>query len=298
VGRVILGHILWAFMQVGAAHGQQIQSSGTFVADSFKIGEPVEYILTAKYPKSREVIFPDSSFNYAPFEYLRKSYLSTTRADSVFAYDSVIYELTSFEIDQVQYLDLPVFLLSSNDSIEIKTPPDSIYLTELIPVVYDSLELKPNTSFLDVPFAINYPYITIGVVVLLVVSLALYLIFEKTIRKKLLIRKLRRDFEKFTASFERGINDIRKNTGPKVTEDTVAVWKRYMERLENRPYTKLTTKEILSSGLDDKLKDSLKGIDRNIYGSQNIEDLYRNFEVLEDFTQERYLRKVNEVKNG
>ncbi|MEM8895055.1 MAG: hypothetical protein AAGC88_10790 [Bacteroidota bacterium] len=267
------------------------------MADSFKIGEPVDYVLTAKYPKTREVIFPDSSFSYAPFEYLRKSYFST-RADSTFAYDSVIYELTSFEIDKVQYLDLPIFLLSSNDSIEIKTPADSIFLTELIPVVYDSLELKANTSFFDVPFAINYPYITIGLVVFVVLALSVYLIFGKTIRKKLLIRKLRKDFEKFTTSFEQGINDIRKNTGPKVTEDTVAVWKRYMERLEDRPYTKLTTKEILSSGLDDKLKDSLKGIDRNIYGSRNIEDLYRNFEVLEDFTLERYKRKVSEVQNG
>lgn len=284
-------------MLVGSMAGQQITSQGTFASDSFKIGEPVKYVLTAKYPKTRELIFPDSSFSYFPFEYLSRTYFSTT-ADSMFAFDSVIYELTSFEIDKIQQLDLPVFLLTSNDSIEIKTPADSIYLTELIPVVYDSMELKPNTSFLDVPFAINYPYLTIGGVVLLVLALAVYLIFGKSIRKKLLIRRLRKDFEKFTASFDQGINDIKKHTGPQVTEHTVAVWKRYMERLEDRPYTKLTTKEILASGLEDKLKDSLKGIDRNIYGHQDIQDLHRNFEVLEDFTQERYQRRINEVKNG
>jgi Sec-independent protein translocase protein TatA len=257
----------------------------------------VHYILTAKYPKTKELIFPDSSFSYFPFEYLSRAYFSTT-ADSTFAFDSVIYELTSFEIDKIQQLDLPVFLLTSNDSIEIKTSPDSIYLTELIPVVYDSLELKANTSYFEVPFAINYPYITIGVGILLILALVVFLIFGKTIRKKLLIRKLKKDFEKFKASFGQGINEIKKHTGPQVTEHTVAVWKRYMERLENRPYTKLTTKEILASGLEDKLKDSLKGIDRNIYGSRDIQDLYRNFEVLEDFTQERYQRRINEVNNG
>ena len=121
---------------------------------------------------------------------------------------------------------------------------------------------------------------------------------EKTIRKKLMIRRLRKDFEKFTAAFEQGINDIKKDTAPQVTERTVAVWKRYMERLEDRPYTKLTTKEILASGLDEQLKDSLKGIDSNIYGRQSIKDLHRNFEVLEDFTVERYRKRINEVKNG
>ncbi|MEQ8712036.1 MAG: hypothetical protein RIC80_03415 [Cyclobacteriaceae bacterium] len=295
--RAFIVHIVLSLVLLGTAAGQQISSQGTFMADSFKIGQPVKYVLTAKYPRTREIIFPDSSFSYYPFEYLSRTYFSTT-ADSTFAFDSVIYELTSFEIDKVQQLDLPVFLLTSNDSIEIKTPPDSIYLTELIPVVYDSMELKANTSFLDVPFAINYPYLTIGGAVLLVLALAVYLIFGKTIRKKLLIRRLRKDFEKFTASFEQGINDIKKHTGPQVTENTVAVWKRYMERLEDRPYTKLTTKEILASGLEDKLKDSLKGIDRNIYGHQDIQDLHRNFEVLEDFTLERYKRRINEVKNG
>lgn len=295
--RALLLHIILSWVLVTHVAGQQITSHGTFVADSFKIGEPVKYVLTARYPKTREVIFPDSTFSYFPFEYLSRNYFSTT-ADSTFAYDSVIYELTSFEIDKVQQLDLPVFLLTSNDSIEIKTAPDSIFLTELIPVVYDSMELKANTSFLDVPFAINYPYITIGGVALLILAILVYLIFGKTIRKKLLIRRLRKDFEKFTSSFDQGINDIKKQTGPQVTEQTVAVWKRYMERLEDRPYTKLTTKEILASGLDDKLKDSLKGIDRNIYGHQDIQDLHRNFEVLEDFTQERYQKRINEVKNG
>ncbi len=276
---------------------QEIKPVGQFMADSLKIGEPIDYALSVRYPTSQQVLFPDSSFNYQPFEFLAKQYFPT-RIEGEIAIDSAIYTLTSFEIDKVQQLGLPIFVATSKDSIAIRATADSVFLQELIPVVSDSLELKANTEYFEVPFAINYPYITIGIIVFIVILVVVYFVFGKTIRKNLKLRKLRKEYEKFSQQFESSINQVRTKVDPKLSEQCVGIWKAYMERLEEKPYTKLTTRELVNTGISQDILGTLKDIDRNIYGSKDIKDIHRNFEQLEDYTLERYQEKVREVKNG
>ena len=47
-----------------------------------------------------------------------------------------------------------------------------------------------------------------------------------------------------------------------------------------------------------KFGETLKSIDRSIYGKSELDIVYKNFEQLEDVTSERYMKKVKEVKNG
>ena len=49
------------------------------------------------------------------------------------AFDSVVYGFQSFEIDLIQKLQLPVFVIQSNDSIVLTTPLDSLFFEELVP---------------------------------------------------------------------------------------------------------------------------------------------------------------------
>mgnify|MGYP003650328350 FL=1 len=270
---------------------QEITPEGYFVADSMKIGEEFEYSLSIKYPKSSEVIFPDSSYNYAPFEF-------PTREDSTYAYDSVIYSLSSFEIDKVQYLQLPVFMLHGKDSIPVLPPKDSILLVEMITQVPDSLVFKENTAFHKVPLAFNYPYLVIGLGILVVMLIIGYFSFGKTIKRKIRLYRLRKEYEKFSQSFEKGIGRVKKDHDINLLEEVLVVWKKYMERLEDKPFTKYTTREILNSGYDQTLKDVLRNIDRSIYGQFDDEQIHKNFETLEDFTLERYKLRIKEVTNG
>ncbi len=260
---------------------QEITPKGYFVADSMKIGEEFEYSLSIKYPKSSEVIFPDSSYNYAPFEFYSKKYFPT-REDSTYAYDSVIYSLSSFEIDKVQYLQLPVFMLH----------------VEMITQVPDSLVFKENTAFHKVPLAFNYPYLVIGLGILVVMLIIGYFSFGKTIKRKIRLYRLRKEYEKFSQSFEKGIGRVKKDHDINLLEEVLVVWKKYMERLEDKPFTKYTTREILNSGYDQTLKDVLRNIDRSIYGQFDDEQIHKNFETLEDFTLERYKLRIKEVTNG
>ena len=61
------------------------------------------------YPDNIEVLLPDSNYNYAPFEYIDKLYLSTVN-DSIFNYDEITYKFTSFNLDSIQFLKIPVFV--------------------------------------------------------------------------------------------------------------------------------------------------------------------------------------------
>ncbi len=278
--------------------GQEIVSKGVFLQDSVKIGEEVAYALTVSYPADWQVILPDSTHNFFPFEYASRQYFPT-RTDSTLAYDSVIYRVSTFEIDPVQSLAVPVYILERGDSITIDTPADSIILTQLVTVVPDSLELRSNVSYLPVDYDFNYTYWGIGAAVLLVIIIGVLLIFGKNIKSKIRLCRLKKEYEKFSRDFESGINKVRQSeTNAGVIEDILVVWKKYMEKLEDKPFTKYTSKEISLAGYGTELKDVLQNIDRAIYSRPDDEQMHRNFESLEDFTQERYLKKVKEVQHG
>src|SRR5262245_7231221 len=107
-------HFTNSVAQDNAADTLRVHVTSGFIEDSLKIGEPGRFYLTARYPKALDVIFPDSSFAYAPFEFTGKYYAPTETSDGI-SYDSVIYSLSTFEIDRTQYLSLPVFKLNPQD---------------------------------------------------------------------------------------------------------------------------------------------------------------------------------------
>jgi hypothetical protein len=276
---------------------QDIVVEGRFLEDSLKIGEKVRYSLKATYPKQRQIIFVDSLYTFDPFEYLGKSYFET-RQEGDLAIDSVVFELTAFEIDPYLTLELPIFVLTTKDSIKITAKPDTIYTQTLIPVMSDTLQVKANTDFVKVPSRINYPYLAIGTAVALIVAVLVYFLFGGNIRKKLKLRSLRKAHEKFVQEFDLNVADLLKDTSVKSTEMVLGLWKKYLEKLENQPYTKLTTKELLTSGFEPKMKNVLQAIDRNIYSGKTNLNIRKSFDELKEFTAERYQRKVEEIKNG
>ncbi len=279
------------------AKSQLLVPEGRFLVDSIKIGESVPFVLTIDYPIEVEVIFPDSNFNFSPFEFVSKEYFAS-KTDSASVTDSVIYNITTFEIDVVQSLALPVFLITNGDSTSIYSKVDSIYLLEMVPIMPDSIALREDIAFVDVSKAFNYPYLLIGIAITLVILGAAYLLFGKKIKQKIELYRLERAYKKFSADFDLMYGNLRNNGDRSLTEKLLILWKKYMEKLEDRPYTKLTSKEIASLSDAGKLSDALKVIDKSIYGKTKLDIVYKNFEQLEDVTIKRYQRKVGEIKNG
>lgn len=281
-----------------AIHAQEISPFGKFTKDSVMIGEEVQFSLSVRYPKEWYVIFPDSTYDFEPFEYYSKEFYPT-RADSTHAIDSVVYTLSTFEVDLIQKLQLPVFLLDKNDSTKIISNPDSVVLNELVRAVPDSLTLKENLTYREVDYTFNYPYLAIGMAVLIALIMIGYLVFGEAIRTKIRLYRMRKAYENFSMQFDQGLSNIRKSErNAALIEEVLVIWKRYMEKLENRPFTKYTSKEILMAGFEKDLKTVLNKIDGAIYGAIGDDEMHKNFETLEDFTLERYKAKVKEVSHG
>lgn len=276
---------------------QEITVRGGFVQDSLLIGQDVQFWMTASYPPELEMAFPDSLYSFTPFEFSSKNYYPTT-LKGMLAFDSTIYTIQSYEIDKIQFLKLPAIILSGTDSTVIQTPLDSIFLTELAPMVSDSTKLKENLAYQNVDTQFNYPlmYYILGGFILL--TIILLLIFGKRILKWLKLRKLKKQYQQFSEIFGSYITKLKVDPAPELAEKALVSWKGYQQRLDKVPFSVMTTKEILNNEFTQEIESPLRSIDRVVYGKRIQEDIFQDFQQIEDFTQERYSKKVEEIKDG
>ncbi len=285
------------FVSSATSNAQELKPEGKFSADSIKLGEEIQYTLTFKYPVGFEVVFPGEADPYAPFELADKQFFPT-RSDSVNSFDSVIYTLTTFEIDPVQVLTLPVYVVEEGDSTAIYANPDSVYFQDIIKELPDTIVLKRDTAFRQVSLAFNYPYLLIGIGAFLLIVILVFVFFGKRIKKEWQLHRIRKAYRNFQEEFYNQLQKIKTNPDTKMSEHALALWKGYMENLQGQPYTKMTTKEIIKLPTAESVGQDLRAIDRNIYGRQNNGKIIRNFEQLQDYSDEQYHKKLEEIKSS
>lgn len=294
-GKVIITLLLVFSSLVGTS--QEVKIRGGFIEDGMKLGQNIHYWMSATYPKELELILPDSNFNFYPFEYSNKKYYPSSLKNGLVE-DSAVYTLQSYEIDKVQYLGLPAFLLKNGDTTIVRARQDSILFFELVKQVSDTTSLKENLAYQEVPTQFNFPLLWIILAVVLILALAVFLIFGKRLRRSWKLRRLRKEYIRFSDRLTGHIHSLKSNPEWTTAEQAVADWKRFLEMLEDRPYTKLTTKEIMKLEYTKELKETLRNIDRSVYGKVINEELYKEFQAVEDFTQHRYSVITDEIKNG
>ncbi|MFZ1807764.1 MAG: hypothetical protein WAU36_11100 [Cyclobacteriaceae bacterium] len=283
------------------AQAQEVEVRGQFHTDSIKIGQPFPYSVSATYPKNKTVVFPDSTFSFTPFEIDHKKYF-TTKTTGDRSYDSVVYFLTSFEIDTVQRISLPVFVVNKADCTAVFTKIDSVFLQQMVSEVPDSvsveqLPLKINTAYQTVNWLLNYPLLLIigGVVIVLII--VIWIAFGKRIKQYFILKRLNKGYIQFKQDFESAIHELENSYSTQQAETTLAMWKGYMEQLLSRPYTKYTTKEIFLMVKNEKLAGALKEIDRTIYSGRRTLESAPLYD-LKEYTEQKFHDKVQEVKNG
>ena len=81
-------------------YSQEIDYNIFFKEESVKIGDTITLISTLRYPKNIEIIQPDSSYKFIPFEFLDKIIFESSTSNN-FIYDSTIYLLQTFELDSI-----------------------------------------------------------------------------------------------------------------------------------------------------------------------------------------------------
>ena len=276
--------------------GQEIKVEGNFIEDSIQIGNIVSYNLNVSYPNNIEVLLPDSNYNYSPFEYINKSYSSTIN-DSIYNYDEVTYKFISFNLDSIQFLKLPVFIINSKDSLIMYSNTDSIFLMEFIKELSDSLNLKSNTKFSFVDLAIDYPFLSKIISFLIIFTITFYLLFRKKINKYFKTKYTKKEFNTFINKIEKLNDEIQKDFKIEKIELFLLLWKRYNEKVSKYPYSSLTTSEIIHLGIVNDIKENLNSLDNTIYGNKKITDFKKNFIMLKKHSTKIFNNKLKEINN-
>ncbi len=283
------------------AMAQEVNVRGRFLADSIKIGEQVPYSLTVRYPSSLNLVFPDSTFSFVPFEIQKKKFFPTQSKNNI-SFDSTVYFLTTFEIDSVQVLSLPIFSIQAKDCTAFYASPDTIFFKQLVKVVPDSvaaqeLPLKTNTAYQNVKWLLNYWVFIIVIGVLLVFVVTVWIVFGKRIKKYFMLRRLQRKHDSFLQKFSKSTEQLRSGFTVKQAENVLVVWKDYMEDLLAQPFTTATSKEILQREKDETLGRALQSVDRMIYKGN---DSYSEEAIasLNQYAQQRFMNKVEEINHG
>jgi hypothetical protein len=299
-GNYLLGCAIVLFA-IQSASAQDVKVVGGFLSDSLKIGEQTAFYVSARYKSDLSVLFPDSSASaFVPFEFQRKVYFPT-RTENGVSFDSAVYYLTTFEVDRVQYLDLPLYVVQPQDCTEFRTSRDSVLITQLVAHVPDTvsvenLPLKMNTTYQRVFFELNTILIIIGIGVLVVIGIIVWLVFGKRISNHFATKRMLRNHNKFITAYNQFLKQLQSAFSAQAAEDALVTWKKYMEQLEAVPYTKLTTKETQSILRDELLVRNLREVDRSIYGHDTA--VVGPLENLRQYADEHFSMKLRELKHG
>lgn len=275
---------------------QDVKISGGFSTDSIRLGENVAYHLTVRYPRKLKILLPDSTYNFGVFEFARRDWFPTRVVQSDL-FDSVIYYFTTFELDSVLHFRLPVYVIQGSDCVDYFTPPDSLFLKQVITQSPDTLKLKANTAYLKVRKAFNYPVWLIASATGVSLIILVIIFFGKRISKRFRIYLMQRRHRKFVGKFYSRLGRLTDGADSDL-EHVLHDWKKYMESLEKEPYTKLTTRELIGLHNDTVLINNLKAIDRFIYGNIKDRPMLEHFAKLLDYSINRFQVKLKEVQDG
>lgn len=280
---------------------QEVSVRGRFKTDSVKLGELIEYYVITKYPSQWQVLLPDSTFSFAPFDFQKKIYYPTRTVNSQ-STDSVLYVLSTYEIDSIQTLKIPAFVVLPNDCTVYESNIDTVFFKRLVNHLPDSvsaeqLPLKTNTAYNAVNWLFNYPVASIIIVALIIIAILIWIIFGKKIKRHFTLKRLTKSHLEFIKSFDSAVEKLKSGFTPESAEVSVIIWKKYMEDLVTRPYTKSTTRELKEIENNETLISALRAIDRSIYG-RIPPDTLDSFLNLKEFSQSQFNKKLEDLKHG
>ncbi len=268
----------------------QNKGKGAFLQDSIEIGLPVKYALSYRHKPTEDIFFPDSTYNFKPFELLNREFFTTSTKDDV-SLDSVVYTLISFEVDAVQKLSLPIYIRAKNDCTTIYTEQDSIYLKKMIDgkTPLADLPLKADIQPIHLNQQANYPLVFMILVGFGILGSIIFWLFGKPIKRQIKLFQFRRRYDEFQRIFQR-LSKSTDDTTRRLenVEKAVVLWKKYIERLENKPFTTFTTKEILDNIKDTRLPDALREIDATIYGGNFSKKTVSSLSILQELAEGLY----------
>ena len=275
-------------------YSQEIDYNIFFKEESVKIGDTITLISTLRYPKNIEIIQPDSSYKFIPFEFLDKIIFESSTSNN-FIYDSTIYLLQTFELDSIQSIYLKSYIINTSDSLEILSNNDDILTISL--VNEKNSKIKANTLFERINSIFNLKKYSIITGVIFSILILIYLVFRKKINKYFKIKRIKSETDFFKNEFDTILSSYLNTNDIKFLENLLLKWKRFMEKLSKKPYSSSTTSEISIFNKNIKSIKTLKEIDKCIYSENEFITDKNKLIILRDESINLSENYINQLKN-
>ncbi|MFA7473966.1 MAG: hypothetical protein WCY86_13745 [Spirosomataceae bacterium] len=280
---------------VGSGHGQDLPV-GRIDKDTVRTGESFEYSLSFRHPPRVEVFFPDSNYHFYPFQFKGQKVFPTT-TDHRGSLDSAVYQLVSFEVTPKIGLALPVYIWDGKDCTVVYPPTDSSVVALFVDRArLDSLTPGHIPELVPLKEEMNYSAILILVLALATTAFLINWLFGKRIRQQWNVFRLQRRHREFVRNFNRHMANAKNRNSIKDVEMALVLWKNYLERLDNIPFTTFTTREISDTISDASLSEALRETDKVIYGfASQSTDIGSSLMTLHKVAQKLYLQKRKKI---
>lgn len=258
---ILLFFLFLLSLQVSA---QKVQVSGYFTQDSAQLGERVGFVLKVSYPQSAQLIFPDSTFDFAPFVFLEKKTFISMTTDGV-TQDSALYFLSNFSLEPSSYLSLPVFELARYDSITHFTNEAELKLKLNLDSIPEQLQFKENNVYqaLEKPFN----WFVFGTVLggILLAMGILFFVFAERIKHLFWKNREKIRWIQFERKWKKLAELLQQNPNQTLADEAIGLWKGYLEHLRSQPIQEWTSSEIAAALEDKEVFKALRSIDMLIY---------------------------------
>lgn len=250
------------------SNAQQISVDGYFIQDSAKIGERVGYVLKATYPQSKQIIFPDSTFDFSPLVLLEKKTFISSTQDSV-TQDSTIYYLSNFSLDPISYLTLPVYELARYDSVVHYPLEAELKLKLTLDSIPEELVFQENNIYQPLEKSLNWIIISIILGGILFLLGVLYFLFADKIQEYWKERKEKRRWEQFEKKWKIQTKILAEDPTIESADEVIGLWKGYMESITKLPMKEWTSSEIGEQMDNLEIFQALRSIDLIIYAGES-----------------------------
>ena len=292
--------LLLALLNCEVLRGQsstEISVRGGFLVDSIQLGVPAPFAVVALYPVDRSVIFVDSTYDFSPFEWSSMQYFTSELRDGKI-YDSALYYLSSFDVQEVQWLRLPIKVAQSSDTLSFYTNNDTILIKGLLSPSLASKEekLKAQVNFQKVNLAFNYPILIWILSGSCLLGGIMFLLLRRPIRRWWKLRHIKRRHKRFRSEFEIPLQSLEKAYHVSDLQLALFLWKKYLEKLEKKPYQNMSTTEICALASNNSLSSYLVPLDAALYGSRNTEECLKHLEQLLGIADDRYYRQLQHTQ--
>lgn len=267
-----------------------IVADGQFSKKKLYLGELVDYKLTLKYPKSYEVILPDSNANIEPFEIKKITYTKSSVDSSEHIIDTIHYYFTTYAFIKKLPFRFEILFTNHKDTIKRVFNKDTLYLQERILSV-ESSTIKNGYKWIKIEGQYNYrKFILFSILTIIILTIA-YRIFGQRLKNRIDVFKLNRREKRFKNEYNKFLKEISKEYKLAIVEKAYIYWKNHLTLIEDKPINSLTSKELVDIYKSKDLEQALQTIDTILYGGIQIGDIVDALKQLKTFVKSRYVYK-------